>query len=229
MQIATGGSGFLNGVWVNIDGTIALETRGLAFPTAYYFGESSTFLGPLEAGVLSVSLPDSWRVMIDEFYIRWTTASPTVSTEDKPVIYLPTDGGGVTSDDVSGVANAQYGIRGDGAGGFEYFSAIGGVQQEAVAITWPETDLRNWVKVGVEHFAANGSRAAKVNFYLNESLVIARNWESGTNLPDFADAASGTGFMMRRMFRQGPNANYFDWTMARSRYGKFDIQGSEVG
>ncbi len=228
LRLPTGGAGFSLPDWSNSNGVVCMITQGTVFPSGYYFGETHTFLGPLQTGVLTTSVPPWARITIDDYYVRWANAAPTISAEDKPLIHLPTPGGGVTNIDTSGILGAQYGLRGTGATGVEWYVTVGGVLVETVAITWPETDWRNWVKVTTEHFAATPNEAAKFNLYLNDNLVIARDWEVASIMPRFTDAVGGNGIMMRRLFRQGVNAELMLVTMMRSRSGNFDINGVEL-
>jgi len=226
--LPTGGAGFRRPDWADVNGVVCMKTDGAAFPSAYYIANVANVLGPLLATDINFSMPEPFRVYILELYVCWDTAAPTIAVDDKPLLYVPSDGGSVTNIDTSGIAGAQYGIRGDGAGGFEFYSAIGGVLQENTAITWPEADLRNWVKVGMQHKVANASRAATLDILINDAAVLSRTWEAGTNLPDFSDAVAGTGCMMRAQFRQGVNANRMNIAQIRCRQGRFDVAGTEV-
>lgn len=228
LTLLTGGAGFLRPDWANVNGTICMVTAAGAFPSAMYFGQDYVFFGPLDDAVLSVKLPETYRVNIKEFYVSWGAAAPNILNGDKPVIFLPTDGGAVTNVDVSGILGAQYGLRGKNGNALEWFVTVGGVLQETAAIVWPEAaDFRNWVKVTCEHVAATPALAAKFNLYLNDSLVIARDWESGTVLPRFSDAVTGTGCMMRSLFyKTAVASDQFAMAMIRSREGAFDVAGT---
>jgi hypothetical protein len=228
LTLPTAGGAFASPTWEKQNGTVCMRTDGGVDPSGFYVGESIVINGPLLADDVPFSVSPSFRCHIDEWYVSWNAAAPVISAEDKPILFLPTDGGGILDIDTSGIVGAQYGIRGDGAGGFEFFSAIGGVLQESVALVWPEADLRAWVKLGVQHKVANGNRAATFELLLNDAVAISRTWEAGTTLPDFSDAVAGTGQMMRRKFRQGVGANLMNIAMVRIRAGGFDVNGEEV-
>lgn len=229
LTLLTGGAGFLRPNWTNHNGVICLQTQGGAFPSAMFVGQNMVFYGPLASGTLTAKVPEPFRVSILELFVSWTVAAPALTTDDKPLVFCPSDGGGVTAIALGGIAGAQYGVRGDGAGGLEFFSSIGGVLQESVALAWPQSaDLRYWVKLSAEHIAATPTSSAKFNLYIDDNVVIARNWDGGTTLPAFSDAVAGTGCMMRAAFYQGANVNLMNIAMIRARAGNFDFGGSAV-
>lgn len=225
LVLLTGGAGYFRPDWLNINGVICGQTQGGAFPSAMYFGDDFVWYGPTIGTGLSGLVPEPYRVQIKELYVSWTAAAPVLTGDDKPLVFIPTAGGGLTNTVLTGILGAQYGIRGAGAGALEWFTTIGGVEQEAVALAWPEVDLRYWVKISAEHITATPTANAKFNLYLNDVLAISRDWEAGTTLPTFSDAVAGTGSMMRSIFYQGANVNKMNFTMIRCREGQFDFAG----
>ena len=198
-----------------------VSARPAASHCSYYFGEGMLIDLALEQ--LGIASSAMFRVWIDEFFVAFDTPI-TLTTDDKPVVYTPVDGAADPS--LVGVLGNQYGIRADGAGGFEFFSVINGVQTEAVAITWPEADLSLWVRVRVEHFAANASRSAQVRFSLNDTVIATRLWSAGL-LPDYDEVGINANHY-RRLFVNHAGSTDMHFCQFRCRAGSFDASGVRV-
>lgn len=219
------------------NGIMGVSPQPAASASTLFYSTNVNLPGPMnnegfnanENFLCAQPVPSWKRVFIDEFLIAFSTQTiPGLSASTMLWGGVPDQSANQTA--LYGSTGTHYGLRVDGAGGIEFYSTIGSVQQEAVAVTWPETDFREWVKVIVEHQTANVSGPAQLRIWFGDStnLVITRNWATGTTLPDFADAA--TGRTMRRYIGQGsgePNDSMFIGPF-RSRAGRYTFDGTEL-
>lgn len=218
--------------WQRHRGVVSIQFSPAAFDVGYWWGDSVMMTGPVDDGAggafpCAVDGLPSYRVYIDDVYVAFETPA-TLGLDTKPIIYVPTES--TIEPSVSGVANDQYGIRADGAGGFEFFSAIAGVQTEAVALTWPTANLADFVKITVEHQIASASGAGQVRFFLNDNAVLTRAFSLAT-MPTLEDGttADDSSFMRRASISgvSGPDTDMF-LTMFRCRAGRFTVEGTEL-
>ena len=88
-------------------------------------------------------------------------------------------------------AGAGFGIQGDGAGGWQWFSkpTVAGGFTDVTPLVWPSA-LTEWVRVDWELLVATPTTPAVVNLYLDSTLVVTRSWGPGTVLPDYAAIAN---------------------------------------
>ena len=171
----------------------------------------------------SVSVLPPNRVYIDEFMIAFDTPA-VMNTSAKIAVYAPINFG-TTPVLQPGIVGEQYGIRPDGVGGFNWFSAIGGIQQDAVAITWPEADLGDWVCIRVEHFNARSPAIpAFVRFWINDVNIVTRSWGGGSVLPDY----SGENKFHRLVNNWANTSTAIFVAQFRSRVGSFDAAGVSI-
>jgi hypothetical protein len=169
------------------------------------------------------------RAYIDEFLIAWSVADISAYGINNMVLGVVPDAT-FNSTAIFGNSGTHYGLRCDGSGGIEFYSVIGSVVQEATAITWPETDYRNWVKVIMEHRCATPAGAGSLRIWLNDltNLQVQRNWGAGTTLPDFSDVLNARRMAKYFGQRLGEPAHTMFWTMFRYRAGKFSVDGTEL-
>jgi len=223
--------------WAVHNGLLCISPQPGASPSTLFYSTNVNIPGPMnnegfnaaENFLCNVPVPSWKRVFIDEFLIAFSTATiPALSTDTMLWGAVPDQSANQTA--LYGNSGVHYGLRVDGSGGIEFYSTIGGVLQENVAVTWPEADFREWVKVIVEHQTANISGAGQLRIWFTDStnLVISRNWGAGTTLPDLADAATGRTF--RRYFGQnsGEGADTMFVTGFRSRAGRYTFDGTEL-
>lgn len=229
MQLVTG---YVHGFWVRNQGVPGVALNAGAFPSGYWWGDPLLITGPFndDAGgafPCAVNPLEVYRAYIDTVYVSFETPI-TLSSRSKPIIYVPTES--TIEPAIDGIANDQYGIRCDGAGGFEFFSAIAGVETESTAITWPAGALGDWVRVDVEHQVATPAGAGQVRFFLNGNVVITRSFSLAT-MPDLTDGTTPTdSAFMRRMSvcdDDGPDTDIY-LAMFRCRAGRFTIEGTEL-
>lgn len=221
LRRAAGGAGSFDLQWNEHRSQPCVTTQPAAFHCSYWWAEDQFIDLNLEQ--LGIDPGDMFKVWIDEVFVAFQTPI-TLTTDDKPLLFSPVDG--LTEPVLTAVLGNQYGIRADGAGGFEYYSTINGVQTEAVAVTWPTADLSEWVRVRAEHFGANASRGAQVRFWLNDTIVITRLWSGGL-LPDY-DEVGITANHFRRMFDNAAGSTDMHFCQFRSRAGNFDAAGTAV-
>lgn len=203
-------------------------------PSVFFFCDSALIAGPLDSQAFApgdgfpsaVSVIPYQRVYIDDLMVAFGSDPTPLGVNNSIARNIP-DTSAVQSA-VHGNVGTHYGLRADGAGGVEFASIIGGVIQETVALTWPAADMRDWVKVTVEHIMASPTGPAQVRYLFNDVPVLTRAWGAGTVLPDFVNVANSRH--IRRYFGQrlGEPQGELYFSCFRSRIGRFTVDGVEL-
>lgn len=195
--------------------------------SGFWFGDNLMVDISTDEWASGVSVVPEKRVFIDEFMIAFDTPA-TLNTSAKLPAYTPVNSS--TAPILApGLVGNQYGLAPDGAGGFVFNSIRAGALIESVAITWPEADLSQWVRVRVEHFNASSPLIpARVRFTLNDTPVITRSWGAGSVLPDY-DEIGANGMKFRRQINSWANTSTAMFVAQfRSRSGEFDATGIQI-
>jgi len=229
LDLIDSGTGSLQGNWTlhnNLPG-ISLNPSG-AFGSGYFWGDNLPIDINFDERLEFAENAEQSRVWVDEFYLAREAAPDDTESE---VSYYPTSGAVqpvVTAQDWRGALFARWGIRGNVAGtGLSWFSTDGVGITEELDLVWPAGVLTDWVKVQFIHVDATSVANAKVRLFLNNTLAISRDWEAGTDLPNYGDSDSANPMHVRRIIRaselSGPT-----WFAARMRCrsGIFDQLGT---
>jgi len=155
---------------------------GLGAATRAMDGASMNPALTRQAWPAAFRMPDHSRLWWLQFLMAWNAGA--VPGPESGIQFI-VSAGVVGGWNVAALNTGAFGLVGDGAGGMQFFAKRGAGSYVATPLVWPNA-LSEVVLVDVLIRAAGGNGAARLDVLLNGVGAIARDWEAGTTLPEYA-------------------------------------------